>query len=184
MTDKTKQQKANDRAVMLETMENEDRELYRKRKSYVSVQHSWKDFFADSEGDEVKELVLAIINYDETGEEPKFEYKLNQRVFNGFIKRTLDASFDDYCITCHQAKNNGLKGPKAKAIIRRVTELFKAKYKADVYGGIRIAELMKNIDNLKSVLSGSTDREINVLKTDLQTFLNQAEKEYQEEHPE
>ena len=86
MAEKTKQQKANERAEILENMEDAERELYRSRKTYVSILHQWKDFFQDSDGDEVKELLLAIIDYDATGEEPVFKNKLNQRVFNGFIK--------------------------------------------------------------------------------------------------
>ena len=184
MAEKTKQQKANERAEILENMEDSERTLYRSRKSYVSILHQWKDFFQDSDGDEVKELLLAIIDYDATGEEPVFKHKLNQRVFNGFIKKSLDQNFDDWCITCFNSRNNGEKGPKAKAIIRRVTELFKAKYHADVYAGIKVAVLLKNIDNLESVLAGASNNEINMLKNDILSYRNQAEKEYKDEHPE
>lgn len=184
MAEKTKQQKANDRAEMLENMEDCDRELYRKRKTYLSIPHSWKDFFQDSDGEDVKELLLGIIDYDETGKEPEFTDKLNQRVFNGFIKKTLDQNFDDWCITCHTNKTNGEKGPKARAINQKVKELFKARYKADCYDGVKVAELLNNVDNLQSVLPEHTDMEINKLKADLLNFRKQAEEEYANEHPE
>ena len=178
---KAKHEKAAERAEILENMEEDERAVYRKRKTYVSIPHEWKDFIIDSDGDEAKELFLAIITYDETGEVPVFKDGLNKRVFTGFMKRTLDQNFNDWCVTCHQAKNNGEKGPKAKAIIRRVTELFKAKYKADVFDNVKVADLLKNIDNLQSVLAGHTVMELNTLQADILNFRKQAEEEYQNE---
>lgn len=74
--------------------------------------HSYEEQIKMLNGDEVKELVLAMINYDRDGETPKFNGIL-QMAFS-FIKTNLDIDLEKYEKICERNKKNGLKGGRPK----------------------------------------------------------------------
>lgn len=94
----TKQQYANDRAETLESIDDDKRIKLRQRKKYVSIPHSWRAFFMGEESDVVKRMILNIIAYSETGQEPDFKNNTDRMVFEAFIRPELDNDFDKFCL--------------------------------------------------------------------------------------
>ena len=178
---KTKQQKAAERAEVLENMTDEEKALYRKRKTHVSMNHEWKRFFETMNGDDLKELIIGIINYDETGEMPELNNPNTFAVFVGFIKRFLDSLFDDWCYTCYTTSCKGAKGGKTKALNYMIVEQCNKAFHTLEYKGVPFAELIKD-DSVgwnKLVNAGSTELEINKLKMKIADIRKRCESEYQ-----
>ena len=93
----TKQQYASNRADTLEGITEEERKKLRSRKTWVSIPHSWGSFFKQSDSDTVKRMVMGILDYSQTGEEPDFVNDEEKSIFGAFFKPVLDKDFDDYC---------------------------------------------------------------------------------------
>ena len=93
----TKQQYASNRADTLEGITEEERKKLRSRKTWVSIPHSWGSFFKQSDSDTVKRMVMGILDYSQTGEQPDFINDDEKSIFGAFFKPVLDKDFDDYC---------------------------------------------------------------------------------------
>lgn len=183
MTDtKSKQQKAAERAELLENMTDDEKAIYRKRKTYVSMNHDWKNFFETMKAEDLKELIIAIINYDETGEMPKLKNPANFAVFVGFIKKFLDTLFDDWCVTCYTASSKGGKGGKAKAINAKIVDECIKYFQCTDILGVPITELVKNDGVGWNKLARITnDNTIQTYKNKIAEIRKQCESEYQNE---
>ena len=99
----TKQQYASNRADTLEGITEEERKKLRSRKTWVSIPHSWGSFFKQSDSDTVKRMVMGILDYSQTGEEPDFVNDDEKSIFGAFFKPVLDKDFDDYCYKQNRA---------------------------------------------------------------------------------
>lgn len=139
-----KQNRAAERAEVLESMTPEDREAFRKRKPYVAVRHDWKNYFTEMPAAEVKDLLLAIIEYDETGILPEFKNPMNAAVFAGFMKSFIDSLFDDFCYACYKARENGAKGGGQKALNTAIVSRYVEKFGSDTFQGVGIREIIKD----------------------------------------
>ena len=161
-----RQQKAAERAELLESIPESEKELFRKRKSYVSIRHEWRNFFENMSGDDVKELILGIIDYDETGNPPELKNPVNIAVFTGFIKAFLDSVFDEWLYTCVIAKAKGKAGGEKRAANAGIVRRYKEKFGTDNYNGVPIRELLNpNAPGWQALKeSGATSLEIATLR--------------------
>ncbi len=160
-----KAQSAADRAETLEGMTDEERQLYRSRKSFVYVRHDWKKYFDMAKPAAAQEMIKAIILYDETGEQPKFSDDMQSMMFESFFKPEIEKNFNEWCLSCHTNRVNGSLGGKARAANMAVVEAYQKQFKATEYSGIAIADIVRNENEAVSRLkeNGCTDMEINVL---------------------
>ena len=179
---KTKSQRAAERAAILESLTDEDIATYRKRKVYVPVMHDWKDFFREMPAEEVKEMLLKIIEYDETGTLPKLKNPMNAAVFTGFMKNFIDNLFDDFCYTCYMAGSKGRNGGIANAINTKIAKLFIERHGREDIAGIDIKEIVRNPQKAFSSLEvkGMKRAEIAELKKALSEIRQEVEAEYNE----
>ena len=140
---KTRQELAAERAYILEHLSNEEIALFRKRKEYVSLQHSWREFFGSLEPELCKEFLLAILDYDIDGKLPNFANPLHDTIFNSLIKPVIDKLFNEWCLTCHYNYNKGSEGGKITAIRKRAVEMLIEELKTDNCNGVKFADLIK-----------------------------------------
>ena len=179
---KTKAQRAAERAEILENMTKEEKEVYRKRKRYVGVQHEWKTFFQNMDAEEARDLLLAIITYDEIGEIPESLDKTSLMIFTGCMKSFLDSLLDEWYLTCQSAKAKGDAGTKARMINKLMLQKLAAYYHAPEYKGITFDKLLKdNAPGWKELENDSevTALEIKQLKDKIQEIRSESETEYQ-----
>ena len=179
---KTKAQRAAERAEILENMTKEEKEVYRKRKRYVGVQHEWKTFFQNMDAEEARDLLLAIITYDEIGEIPESLDKTSLMIFTGCMKSFLDSLLDEWYLTCQSAKAKGDAGTKARMVNKTMLQKLAAYYHAPEYKGITFDKLLKdNAPGWKELENDSevTALEIKHLKDKIQEIRSESETEYQ-----
>ena len=178
---KTKAQRAAERAEILENMEEEEKEVYRKRKRYVGVQREWKNFFQNMEAEEARNLLLAIIAYDETGEIPESLDKTSLMIFTGCMKSFLDSLLDEWYLQCRSAKAKGDAGTKARSINKNLLQKLAAVYKSPEYNGVPFEKLLKDNAPGWSDLhnKGATTVEIQTLKETIKKIRSECEAEYQ-----
>lgn len=171
-------EKAAKRAEILENLTDEEKEIFRKRKSYVGVCHAWRDYFSELTGEEAKELILAVIDYDSTGEVPQLSQGANRIIFKGFIKSFLDNLFNEWCLSCYQNMKNG--GGKITAIKKLTVQKLNAKYGSDNIFGIRFSELLKK-DNKESLLQLQKEagERFEQYKQDIETTFQACKEEYE-----
>lgn len=83
------------------------------QKNSVLVYHDWLNAFEDLPPDEAKQLIIAILKYSASDDEPK----ANSAVFNmawNFIKPTLQRDKDAYLEKCKTNAENGARGGRPK----------------------------------------------------------------------
>ncbi len=141
---KSKQQIAAERAEILEKLTDAEKELYRQRKEFISFQKNWREFFAAISGEETKELLLAIFDY-EAGKKPQIKSKMLNPVFMAMIKPVLDRSFADWCYSCHNNADKGGKGGETKAIRKLAVKMLIERTKTDNINGVLYEDLIKNV---------------------------------------
>lgn len=110
------------RAEILENLTPEQRLIYRKRKDSVALRHELLDYFKEANADDVKALIVAMIEYDMTGEMPCMNDPGLKIVFTSFLKPQIDKGFDNFCITCFKNQSKGKAGGDATARLRRLQE--------------------------------------------------------------
>lgn len=171
-------EKAAKRAEILENLTDEEKEIFRKRKSYVGVCHAWRDYFSELTGEEAKELILAVIDYDSTGEVPQLSQGANRIIFKGFIKSFLDNLFNEWCLSCYQNMKNG--GGKITAIKRMTIEKLTAKYHSNNISGIKFSDLLKkdNREYLLQLQKKESER-FEIYKTDIEKTFEECKREYE-----
>ena len=76
------------------------------------IYYTYREQFELLTGDEVKKLILAMIDYDKDGIEPKFEGMLKMAF--SFIKTNLDIDSEKYKKICERNIENGKKGGRPK----------------------------------------------------------------------
>lgn len=159
------QQSAAERAETLEGMSAEEKKLYRSRKTFVYVRHDWKKYFDMAKPAAAQEMIKAIIQYDETGEQPKFSDDMQSMMFESFFKPEIEKNFNEWCLSCHTNRVNGSLGGKARAANMAVVEAYQKQYKATEYNGVAIADIVSNESEAVSRLreNGCSDPEIDTL---------------------
>ena len=179
---KTRQEQAAERAEILENMTEAEKELFRKRKEFISFQKDWRDYFAAISGNEAKEMVTAIFDYDMTGKTPKFTNKALEPVFKAMIKPVLDRGFNDWCFSCFMNANKGGKGGVMKAIRKLAVEMLIKRTKTDNINGIKYADLIKNVGWDKLREQGLEDKELSNLRLAIDNAYEAAKQQYYNEN--
>lgn len=82
-------------------------------KQSVILYHDWFSVFESLPGDEVKELILAIIKYSQNGTEPEFNSS-NLNIAWKFIEIALRKDNEKYIEKCVRNAENGKKGGRPK----------------------------------------------------------------------
>lgn len=155
----SKAAKAAERAATLERMSEEDKALFRKRKTNVSMKREWKVFFETMSGDELKEMVLAIFEYDETGQVPDIK---NIAIFKGFIQGFLQTVLDDWYFACYQNSEYGKQGARIKKINAAILKALKEEQKADVFAGYAMSDIVRNPEKTFNLMAANGVPENNI----------------------
>lgn len=181
MAKKSNEQRAAERAEVLENLSEEKKKSYRERKTYVGVAHSWRDYFVEMDGEDIKELILAIIDYDVTGEMPELSKGANKAIFKGFIKSFIDRLFDEWCYSCYRKGGSGSDGGKETAIRKITVKELTAHFRTTDLRGVPYEDLLRNDTEAWSNLQKITGDHFEEYKKIVWETYGNCKKEYLEE---
>ena len=179
---KSKQQLAAERAEILENLTESEKEIYRQRKEFISIQKNWRDYFAAISSEETQELLIAIFDYEETGKTPQFKSKMLKPVFTAMIKPVLDRGFADWCYSCHNNAEKGGKGGEIKAIRQLALKTLMERTQSDNVNGVKYADLLKNVgwDKLREM--GLSEKEVSNLQKAIEKAYETEKQRYYSEN--
>ena len=84
-------------------------------KTTLMVYHEWADLFREMEPEDVKEIILALLEYDATGKEPPVSIKSNliSAIYNMMLEKTKKNHLL-YVEKCEKLAKNGALGGRPK----------------------------------------------------------------------